>query len=86
MRANIERRWARPLCDLKERTDEQVFELFARAVKEEAIAGLDPADMAVAFSELINGFIASWAAGGYAGNVSEKSDVIKHILWNGITR
>ena len=86
MRANIERRWAKSLCELKKQTDERVGELFARAVKEGAMADLDAADMAVAFSELINGFIASWAVGGYTGNVSEKSDVIKHILWNGIQR
>jgi TetR/AcrR family transcriptional regulator len=86
MRANIERRWAKQLCEMKRQTDARVRELFARAAREGVIADLDPADMAVAFSELINGFIASWAAGGYTGNVSEKSDVIKHILWNGIKR
>ena len=86
MRANIERRWAKPLCELKKQTDERVGELFARAAKEGVVADLDPADMAVTFSELINGFIASWAAGGYTGKVSEKSKVIKHILWNGIKR
>ena len=86
MRANIERRWSRSLCELKRQTDEYVRELFARAAKEDELARLDPADMAVALSELINGFIASWAAGGYTGNLREKSDVIKHILWNGIQR
>lgn len=86
MRANIERRWAKPLCELKKQTDERVGQLFARAAREGALSDLAPADMTVAFSELINGFIAAWAVGGYPGNVSEKSDVIKHILWNGIQR
>jgi len=86
VRANIERRWAKTLCELKSRTDEHVRRIFARAVKEGAIADLEPADVAVAFTELINGFIASWAADGYQGNVSDKSDVIKYILWNGIQK
>ena len=85
-RANIERRWARTLCELKNQTDQNVRRLFARAVREGEIADLDPGDVAVAFTEMLNGFIASWAAGGYEGNVSEKSNVIKHILWNGIQK
>jgi AcrR family transcriptional regulator len=86
MRANIERRWTKPLCELKRETDVRVEELFARSSREGVLADLAPADMTIAFWELLNGFIASWAAGGYPGKISEKSDVIKHILWNGIQR
>jgi len=86
MRANIERRWARQLVELKKQTDIHVEEMFVRAAAEGLTADLAPTDMAIALSELINGFIAAWAAGGYAGKISDKSDVIKHILWHGIQR
>jgi AcrR family transcriptional regulator len=60
--------------------------LFKRAVEEGTASTLSPDDMATVFDELIKGFVARWAQKGYPGKISNKADVIKHILWNGIKR
>lgn len=85
-RIQIERRFCNRLVEMKRTTDELLVELFRKGIEEGAVEELDPSDIVVVFSELINGFIASWAANGYPGNISDKSSVIKKFLWNGIQR
>jgi hypothetical protein len=85
-RVNIERHFAAPLAEMKRRTDARVRQLFAKAAAEGVTADLSAADMAIALSELINGFIMAWSLGGYRGRIASKADVIKRILWKGISR
>jgi len=85
-RLQIERRFCTRLVEMKEATDELLEKLFSKAISENEADDLEPGDLVIVFSELINGFIAAWAADGYPGKISEKSSVIKHILWNGIQR
>jgi len=85
-RVNIERRFAAPLAEMKRQTDAAVRKLFARAAAEGVTAELSAADMTVALSELINGFITAWSTSGYRGRITGKAGVIKRILWKGISR
>jgi AcrR family transcriptional regulator len=85
-RLQIERRFCSRLVDMKKATDELLAKLFSKAISENAAADIDTDDLVIVFSELINGFVAAWAADGYPGKISGKSNVIKHILWNGIQR
>ncbi len=85
-RMQIERRFCNRLVEMKKATDKLLEKLFSKAILENAAVDYDPGDLVIVFSELINGFIAAWAADGYSGNISDKSSVIKHILWNGIHR
>jgi AcrR family transcriptional regulator len=84
IRANVERVFPPRLGELKRDTDRRVRGLFARAVREGLTVPLPPRDMAVAMAELVNGFVAAWAADGYRGRISGKAKVIKHMLWKGI--
>jgi AcrR family transcriptional regulator len=60
--------------------------LFERAIEEGSVADLSADDLATFFDEIIKGFIGAWAAGGYRGEISTKSEVIKQVLWHGIHR
>lgn len=82
--ANIERVFSPAFADLKKKTDNRIKRLFRRAADKRLTSDISPNDMAVAFSELINGFIARWATAGYPGRISRKSKVIKQLLWTGI--
>jgi AcrR family transcriptional regulator len=84
MRANVERRFSKSLIDLKKRADNHVRRLFSTGRTEGLTTDVAPSDMTVAFGELINGFITTWATGGYRGRISRKARVIKHLLWKGI--
>jgi len=84
IRANVERVFSPALSELKKKTDNRIKRLFRQAADKGLTAELSTSDMAIAFSELINGFIAAWAAAGYQGRISRKSKVIKHLLWKGI--
>lgn len=86
IRANVEYAFAPALVAIKNRLDRQVRSLVTEAKAEGTTAPLSPSDMATALSELINGFVGAWAAGGYRGRISAKGKVIKHMLWNGIKR
>ncbi len=82
--ANIERVFSPALAELKKKMDKRIERLFRQAADKGLTAGLSPSDMRIAFSELIDGFIAAWAAAGYQGRIIRKSKVIKHLLWRGI--
>jgi AcrR family transcriptional regulator len=84
MRVNVERRFPEGITQAKHDLDARVRALFARARREGHTADLSANDMLTAFSELINGFVAAWAAGGYRGRIADKSRVIRHLLWKGI--
>jgi len=84
IRANVERVFSPGLGELERRTKNRVRRLFRQAAERGLTADLSSTDMNVAFGELINGFVAAWAAAGYHGRVSRKSKVIKHLLWRGI--
>jgi AcrR family transcriptional regulator len=84
IRANVERVFSPALADLKTKTDNRIRRLFKQAADKGLTAEVAPSDMTIAFSELINGFIAAWATAGYQGRISRKSKVIKHMLWKGI--
>jgi AcrR family transcriptional regulator len=84
IRANVERVFSPAFAELKRKTDNRIKRLFRQVVDKGLSAELSPADMTIAFGELINGFIAAWAATGYRGRISRKSKVIKHLLWRGI--
>ena len=84
IRANVERVFSPALAQLKKKTDNRIMRLFQRAADQGLTAALSPADMTIAFGELINGFIAAWAFAGYQGRISRKSKIIKHLLWKGI--
>jgi AcrR family transcriptional regulator len=83
IRANVERVFSPALAELKKKMDNRIKRLFRQAADKGLTAELSPADMTIAFGELINGFIAAWAAAGYHGRISPKSKVIKHLLWKG---
>jgi AcrR family transcriptional regulator len=85
-RMQIEGRFCSRLVEIKKATDELLGNLFSKAIAEKTVADFDPSDLTIVFFELINGFVAAWAGDGYSGNISSKSNVIKHILWNGIQR
>lgn len=80
----IDRRFGARLVEMKRFLDGLIADLFAKAIEQKSVGDFDPDDLVIVFSELVNGFVSSWAAGGYPGNISEKSDVIKRMLWNGI--
>jgi AcrR family transcriptional regulator len=82
----IERRFCARLIEMKQFLDDLIAELFGKAIAQKSVDDFDADDLVIVFSELINGFMSNWAARGYPGNISEKSDVIKRILWNGIQR
>lgn len=82
--ANVERVFSPALAELKKKMDKRMERLFRQAAESGLTAGLSPYDMRIAYSELINGFIAAWAAAGYHGRIVRKSRVIKHLLWRGI--
>lgn len=84
MRVNVERVFSPAFTELKNKTDKRIKRLFRQAAGKGLTAELSSSDMAIAFSELINGFIAAWAMAGYRGQVSRKSIIIKHLLWKGI--
>jgi hypothetical protein len=80
----VERVFSPALGELERKTKNRVKRLFRQAADRGLTAELSPADMNIALGELINGFIAAWAAAGYNGRISRKASVIKHLLWNGI--
>jgi AcrR family transcriptional regulator len=82
----IERRFCARLIEMKKFLDDTIASLFRKAISEKSVGDYDADDLVIVFSELINGFMSNWASRGYPGNISEKSDVIKRILWNGIQR
>lgn len=84
IRANVERVFSPALAELKKKMDNRIKRLFRQAADKGLTAELSPADMTIAFGELINGFIAAWAAAGYHGRISRKSKVIRQLLWKGI--
>jgi AcrR family transcriptional regulator len=84
LRANVARVFSPALVQLKKKMDSRIKRLFQQAADKGLTADLPASDMAVAFSELVNGFIGTWAEAGYRGHVSRKSKVIKHLLWKGV--
>lgn len=78
-----------PSARLAERlaaSERRLEALFMRAIQEGSVADLSPNDLATTFDEILKGFVGAWAAGGYLGKISNKTDVIKQVLWHGIHR
>lgn len=67
-------------------SERRLRSLFTRAIEEGSVADLSPDDLATTFDEILKGFIGAWAAGGYDGEISKKTNIIKQVLWHGIHR
>lgn len=84
--SQIDRRFCGRLNEMKSFLDGLIADLFGKAIEQNSVGDFDPDDLVIVFSELVNGFVSRWASRGYPGKISEKSEVIKSFLWNGIQR
>lgn len=84
IRGNVSMRFPKQVAEVELRLNALVRRTFARARRERATADLSVDDMVICMSELVNGFIAAWALGGYRGKIKRKAPIIKHLLWKGI--
>lgn len=84
VRSRVDRVFSAPLVGFDRRIARKVERQLRLAVRQGHAASLPAADMQIALSELINGFLAAWAQGGYRGRIARKARIIKHLLWKGI--
>lgn len=84
LRTNLSRAFSSSLHVFDRRIGRKVERQLRLAARQGDAGHMTSSDMMIAFSELLNGFLSAWAAGGYRGRIARKANVIKHLLWKGI--
>jgi AcrR family transcriptional regulator len=68
---------------IKERIDAITYDLIRQARREGSLKPLPAEELLTGFQELVHGFIARWAVGGFRGSLKRKRNVIRTMLWEG---